>query len=358
VSNYELLTCTDNVKWHKYLSMLPIEQQDIYFTPEYYKLYEENGDGKAYCFVFKQDQELALYPFLLNKINDLGYDLEKGYFDIQGAYGFNGICSSTNSDSFCNAYSNEWILFCKQNAVVCEFMRINPFMDLFPSINALYSMKRANTTYATNLLSESIMYDEYEHSTRKNINKAVKNDLFVKKYEDAEDKLAMLGLFMQIYRTTMERNLAEEFYYFSDEYFSSLLGDPKINSKLYVCFKEDIPVSTEIVLYRGSNAYSFLGGTLSEYFSLRPNDLLKHNIIQDMQHKGMHRYILGGGLREGDGISRYKKTFAKNSEKPFFIGTKVHLPDVYAEIQQQWQGKFPAAASKYKGKLQGYRHLS
>ena len=51
--------------------------QDVYYSPEYYDLWEKNDGGKAFCFVFKYADDLALYPFLLNRINDLGYKLEE-----------------------------------------------------------------------------------------------------------------------------------------------------------------------------------------------------------------------------------------------------------------------------------------
>ena len=37
---------------------LPIDQQEIYFTPEYYELYENNGEGKAICFVYKEAEDI------------------------------------------------------------------------------------------------------------------------------------------------------------------------------------------------------------------------------------------------------------------------------------------------------------
>lgn len=60
------------------MSRLPMGQQDVYFTPEYYALYEQNGDGRTCCFVFEKDGEVVLYPFLMNSVNALGYNLGGG----------------------------------------------------------------------------------------------------------------------------------------------------------------------------------------------------------------------------------------------------------------------------------------
>jgi hypothetical protein len=102
--NWKILTLKDRDEWNNSIRALPIAQQDIYYTPEYYSLYENYGDGKAQCFVFEKDGEIALYPFLINSVNDLGYDLDDEYYDIQGAYGYNGVVSSIHNESFIDAF--------------------------------------------------------------------------------------------------------------------------------------------------------------------------------------------------------------------------------------------------------------
>ena len=100
----KILTGKDVQEWNGFLSQLPKERRDVYFTPEYYSLYEAYGDGEAQCFVFEKDGELALYPFLKNPITTLGYDLDKEYYDIQGAYGYNGVIASTSDSCFMAAF--------------------------------------------------------------------------------------------------------------------------------------------------------------------------------------------------------------------------------------------------------------
>ena len=54
------LTLQDRVEWNQILSKLSKYKKDVYFTPEYYSLYQEYGDGKACCFVFEKEGEIAL----------------------------------------------------------------------------------------------------------------------------------------------------------------------------------------------------------------------------------------------------------------------------------------------------------
>ena len=95
-----LLTLDNIEEWNLYFQRIPAEKRDIYFTPEYYSLYQNYGDGEACCFVFEKDGDVVLYPFLRNAITHLGYSLDKEYYDIQGAYGYNGIIASNHSSAF------------------------------------------------------------------------------------------------------------------------------------------------------------------------------------------------------------------------------------------------------------------
>jgi hypothetical protein len=101
----KILDLSQKKEWKKYLELLPISQQDIYFTPEYYELYEKNGDGKAQCFIFEDNGNIALYLFFINSVNELGYKLNNEYYDIQGAYGYNGVISSSYNIEFRRKFS-------------------------------------------------------------------------------------------------------------------------------------------------------------------------------------------------------------------------------------------------------------
>jgi hypothetical protein len=102
-----------------------------------------------------------------------------------------------------------------------------------------------------------------------------------------------------------------------------------------------------------TTAYSWLGGTLSDFYPMRPNDILKDFIIRQLATEGLRWFCLGGGLVPEDGIFRYKRTFAQHGERPFYIMKKVHLPGVYDDILNQWSSRFP---DKTSGRLLRYRH--
>lgn len=126
--DFKLIELSQKEKWNEMIARLPIEQQDIYYTPEYYSIYEKKGDGKAQCFVYERDGEIALYPFLINSVNDLGFKLNKQYFDIQGAYGYNGVATSSCEESFKKSFYTAFQNFIEEHSIIAEFTRFNPFL--------------------------------------------------------------------------------------------------------------------------------------------------------------------------------------------------------------------------------------
>jgi len=128
MNNYRLLSLSDEREWSAYLQKLPDCQRDVYYTPEYYRLYEKLGDGKLQCFVFMQDDKLALYPFLLNSVNNLGYSFDMEYYDLQGAYGYNGVVSSSFDPDFIDAFYQAFDKWCIERNVIAEFTRFHPLL--------------------------------------------------------------------------------------------------------------------------------------------------------------------------------------------------------------------------------------
>ncbi len=129
MNRIEVLDISESQKWSNLLKQLPLHLQDIYYTPEYYKVYEIYGDGKALCFVYHYGSNLALYPFFLNRINNLGYDLNESYYHIEGAYGYNGVISSSNDPDFIKNFYEDFNKYCKENNIIAEFTRFHPLFE-------------------------------------------------------------------------------------------------------------------------------------------------------------------------------------------------------------------------------------
>jgi hypothetical protein len=151
----------------------------------------------------------------------------------------------------------------------------------------------------------------------------------------------------------MVRNNVSQYYFFKKIFFEEIASN--LNEKalfIFVLLKGQY-ISCEIVLLGNKIGYSFLGGTLENYYEYRPNDFLKHNSIMFLKEMGFQKFLLGGGP---DGVLRYKKSFSKSGVLPFFIGKKIHNNEVYDEVVCQWQLKYPDKIETYKNFALKYRY--
>ncbi|WP_455757130.1 GNAT family N-acetyltransferase [Sulfurimonas sp.] len=329
--NIEILSTT-NPKWKEYFDSLENNLKDPYFTNAYYELENKNAE----CFVYKDDKNMFFYPYIKTHINSLGYELDKNYYDIQGAYGYNGALVQDDTDTdFINKARKKFLEYAKEENIIAEFVRFNPlytnhkyFSDITP-INA-------NKNIIVDLKETDIWMNSYEYSTRKNVNKALRNNLTYKIIESKDMTKIDIENFSFIYNKTMTRNNADLEYLFNLEYFTNITNKLKQNAIFIFIYKDDVIISTELVLLNDYVAYSYLGGTLKEYFEFRPNDYLKHILIKELQERGLTYFMLGGGISINDGIFKYKKNFSKNGIYDFFISKSIYNYEVYDLILKQW----------------------
>jgi len=152
-----------------------------------------------------------------------------------------------------------------------------------------------------------------------------------------DEKFEFLDEFLEIYYKTMEKSNAKEYYFFPKFFFEFIRGSLNNNFVLFISKKDSKIISVELALYDKDIIYSFLGGTLSEYFPLRPNNLLKHKLIIWAKEKNIKYYLLGGGYSPEDGIFKYKHSFSKKGIRDFYVGRKIHNIEKYKVLESAFK---------------------
>ena len=131
----------------------------------------------------------------------------------------------------------------------------------------------------------------------------------------------------------MERKQANSLYKHSLDYFIQLVNNNAANCAIIVVYKENIPISTELLLLSTLGIYSFLGGTDPNYFNTRPNDFLKTEVLKWGHKRGYKHYFLGGGKDYNDSLYKYKKDFFPSDEDViFYTGRKIIDKEVYKKL--------------------------
>lgn len=304
---------------------------DVFFLSEYGKLYDNVDKGVCTKFIFSNNsgsiQNMVIkrpVPWVIDGIQ---------FYDVTTPYGYGGpvITAGNASSDLISDYYDAWNKYCENERIIAEFIRFHLF-DNEALKNAFPGKVNHVTDNVVRKLDISLdeMWMEFERKVRKNIKRARNNSLFVTTDVTGEH----LDTFISIYYKTMKRNGAKRYYYFDMSYFKQIVESLKNHFMFFHVWKDDVIISTELVLYSDRYVYSFLGGTLAEYYLERPNDLLKYEIIKWAKETNHKYFILGGGYGANDGIYRYKKAFAPGADVPFFIGTRIINEVVYSRLAE------------------------
>ncbi|HZK04734.1 MAG TPA: GNAT family N-acetyltransferase [Actinomycetaceae bacterium] len=302
-------------------------RSSVFHHPDYVRLFA-TSDSIPCCAVFEVDGAPAImYPFIERPI---AYGT-RNLADITSPYGYGGALALTPSElapseSNCDTarFWNAFDRWCVGQGIVSEFIRnsldekslvVGPGPTVYDRVNYVVDLTR----------SPDHLWRSFEHKVRKNVATARRSGVVVS-FDTNGDRISE---FMDIYRATMFRRHATESYWFPAEFFETIASSLRGNYVAVFSEHRGVPVSCELVLHDDRLAYSFLGGTHSEFFFLRPGDLLKFEVIRWLKEKGLEKFVLGGGASPGDGIERFKKSFAPHGEVDFRVTRRVHDPEVY-----------------------------
>ena len=320
-----ILTIENTEDWDKCVKK--IDNYDVFYLSGYLKAFQLQGSGEPLLIVYSDGEDYAVNAVFKRDIaEDKNFkgNLEKNrYFDLISPYGYGGFIGNVEKQT---KLMKEWNDFCRANRFISEFVRFNLFTEYKDYYTGCVESHTHNVVRDLTMELDD-MWMDFKPKVRKNVKKARNQGLEI----ILDDKGKYLDDFLRIYYGTMERTDAEEDFFFSKEFFNTLLT-MKENVMLFHVFYKGIVISTELVLYGSENCYSYLGGTDKNYFNVRPNDFLKYEIIKWAQNKGLKNFVLGGGYGADDGIFQYKATFAPHGIKDFFIGKKIFDKYMYKKL--------------------------
>lgn len=350
---FVLLTLKDIDRWTKELKKISLQQQDVYFTPEYYSLYQNHGDGEALCFVFEKDGNIALYPFLKNPITPLGYELDKEYYDIQGAYGYNGLIASTEDKAFISTFWKEFDAYCQENNIIAEFMRFHPLLNnqRLASPEMTTSFSRHTVALDLTLSLDEIWNHQFNSQCRRKVRKSEREGVCLMESFDYQE-------FRSIYDETMHDLNAEEFYFFPQSYYDEFMSSFKDNSSLCFATVDDKIIAGTMFMFSHDYAHYHLSARKRDYSQYVAHFLIIWNGIKMAKDRGCKWFHLGGGTTgdENDSLLFFKQSFSKLKTE-FWIGKRVHNQNIYNQIVEQWKNKYPKSYEAHRVMLLGYRDV-
>ncbi len=316
----------------KYLNV--VESFDI-INP-FYKILGSNINEiiqdklRYFTYVNDNNEILILMPFLLRKVPYK--DQEETYFDVVSPYGYSGpLFNESLSRGYLILFWEEVDLWYKNNYVVSEFIRfsLNHNFQFYSGvlIPTLINVKGQ-------LIGENDQWDGFKQKVRNNYRRSLEHNLSAKFFcENITDY--EIDIYYDIYIKTMSRIGADEDYFYSLEYFKNIINLSRDNFLLVLVCKDNTAISAELILIAGDTLYSYLGGTLAEYFNCRPNDFLKIEVMKWAKSHNYNYYLLGGGRVDNDSLYQYKKSFFPNDKDViYYTGRKIINKEMYDKLDK------------------------
>ncbi|HFC9205582.1 GNAT family N-acetyltransferase [Clostridium perfringens] len=306
---------------------------DIYFDKNYGELYEDKENGKCIVFEFESEYGKVRNVFIKREIPISLCD-EKKYFDIVTPYGYGGpVIIECNCDrqKLVNEYMQSFGQYCKNENIVSEFVRFHPLINNANDFRKVMQIEDIRYTVGTNLkISDNPISLEFSKSCRKNIRHSLKNGVSYTVEENPDN----IQDFIEFYYKTMDRNYANEYYYFDKKYFDNLVKYFKENLVCVKVFYNGVLIAMNICFVYGEYVHIHLSGSITEYLDKRPTYILRYGICE-WAHKNGYKYIHHGGGRtnsKDDKLLLFKKQFGKNTLFQFSIGKKIWNEDAYKAL--------------------------
>ena len=304
---------------------------DVYYLSGYVRAFMIHGDGEPQLLYYesedcksKETGLRAIYVYMKRKT-----DLE-GYYDSVTPYGYGGVLfegdtSEVNKENFWR----EYLSVMEQEHIVDNFVRYHPVLRNAEPMKSISNVIDLGKTIAFDLSSPDMIWENIISKNRNMIRKAEKNGIEIRHGKD----LALFEDFRRIYNATMEKDNAEEYYFFGNAFYESIHRDLYDNYEMFYAVLNGEIIAMSIMLFANDQMHYHLSGSMIEYRNLAPSNLLLYKAAVWGCEQGYKTLHLGGGVGSGeDNLYKFKAAFNRNSDYQFSIGKEIFDQKKYDEL--------------------------
>jgi len=351
----KFFSLSESQEWESHIRAF--SKYDVYYLPSYSKAFHGHGDGDPMLLYFEKGGMKAATVVMKRDIENTSFFSgripKETFFDLSTPYGYGGFIVEGNiNTSFAEELKKEYSLFCQRSNIVSEFVRFHPILQNHTFSQHLFHITNIGETISMDLSSLQSIWDNLTSKNRNMIRKAKKSGVEV--FWGRSNVL--FSEFKKIYDATMKHDNANDYYFFDNDFYKSILKDLRYNSLVFYAAYEGKTIATSIILICNKKMHYHLSGSLTEYRYLAPSNLLLYEAACWGSENGFSCFHLGGGLgSKTDSLYKFKKAFNRQSENVFYVGKKIfdeekynmlmkiRTPDFLAKefSMQSYEGFFP-----------------
>lgn len=306
-------------------------EYDVYYLSGYVKAFQLHGDGEPHLLYYEDNDLRAIYVFM-KRNTAVG-----GWYDSITPYGYGGVlfegnASEENLSTFWQAYTAKM----QEEEIVDNFVRYHPVLANAVHMKQIATVIDLGKTVAFDLSSPDVIWQNIISKNRNMIRKAEKNRIEIRHGKDLE----LFKDFKRIYNATMEKDHAEDYYFFGDEFYESIHRDLHDNYEMFYAVMDGQIIAMSIMLFANKQMHYHLSGSMIEYRNLAPSNLLLYKAALWGCEQGFKTFHLGGGVGSGeDNLYKFKAAFNRNSDYQFSIGKEIFDQEKYDELVAERAGR-------------------
>ncbi len=306
---------------------------DVYYLSGYVSAFKIHGDGNPLLFYYDDGELKGINVVVKRDIADCSYFkdvLPKGvFFDFSTPYGYGGWLLQGNIQNKGNLFS-EYENWCKKNNIISEIVRFHPVLGNSVFSENHYEIIPLGNTICLDISSEEVVWANISSKNRNVIRKAEKSGVEI----HIANTPKIYEKFTEIYNITMEHDNADKYYFFGKDFYDSIRCDLSQNSWVFYATKDDEIIAASIMIAANGKLNYHLSGSLYEYRSFAPSNLLLYKAALWGCENGLKTFHLGGGVGSGeDSLFKFKKSFYRKDDLTrFSIGKKVFIKEQYDKL--------------------------
>lgn len=297
---------------------------DVYYLSGYVKAFHIHGDGEPYLLYYEGQSLRAIYVYMRR------HTAIDGEYDSVTPYGYGGVLfDGDTSEANLKAFWKDYLDEMAKEHIVDNFVRYHPVLQNAVPMKPISNVIDLGKTIAMDLSSPELIWENIHSKNRNMIRKAEKNGIVIEHGQGID----LFDKFIEIYNATMDKDHAEEYYYFKRLFYESIHNDLRNNYEMFYAKLEDKIIAMSIMIFANGRMNYHLSGSDIEYRNLAPSNLLLYKAALWGCEQGFQTFHLGGGVGSGeDNLYKFKATFNKNSAYQFSIGKQVFDQEKYDEL--------------------------
>lgn len=316
-----------------------IKLPDIYFTPEYGRLYERHEGGTFETYSYKTVLGEVYFQYIRRPLDSFeGY---AHYSDIITPYGYGGPIfidtEEKEKPELAAAFGRAFHAYCMEQKIVSAFIRFHPILDNARDFRAVFDeVIPIRKTVAIDL-AKDLFHDEFNSKLKSSNRHAEKQGISI--LYDAD--LKTMGDFVRLYYSLMNQKRTSEYYFFPESYFGELKKNCGNAAELVNAIQDGEIVASVLYFKYGDFMHTHLTASTPKGNRARAVEIIKVHRAVRAKEEGYRWCHLGGGFSNDpeDSLFKFKRKFSKSAPFDFYIGKSVYDREVYAQLEAIASGR-------------------